>query len=126
MSSLAASPRVCAATRRPSLVYSSLCGLAGTAAYAASQWGMVVVLARLGDPVLVGHCAVAVALTAPPLMLSNLQLRQVVAADAEGRWRRAACWKLRLAATSGTLGIVALLAGGAGLMVARTLRRRLA
>lgn len=54
---------------------------AGNAVYAASQWGMVSVLAKLGSPELVGQYALGVAVTTPVLMLAQSNLRSVIATD---------------------------------------------
>ncbi|MDI6852069.1 MAG: oligosaccharide flippase family protein [Deltaproteobacteria bacterium] len=56
--------------------------LAGNVVYAACQWGMLVVLAKLGSPEMVGQFALGLAITAPIFMFSNLQLRAVQATDA--------------------------------------------
>lgn len=55
----------------------------GNAVYAASSWGMLVVLAKLGDPEMVGQFALGLAVTAPVIMFTNLQLRAVQATDAK-------------------------------------------
>ena len=52
---------------------------AGNAIYAASQWGQLVVLAKLGTPETVGQIALALAICAPVIMFANLQLRSVQA-----------------------------------------------
>jgi O-antigen/teichoic acid export membrane protein len=49
--------------------------------YAASQWGMVAALAKLGTPEIVGQFALAFAVTAPLFMFANLQLRALLASD---------------------------------------------
>lgn len=51
----------------------------GNAAYGASQWLILVLLARLASPEAVGEFSLAVAIAGPVFMLSNLQLRTVVA-----------------------------------------------
>ena len=51
----------------------------GNLVYAACQWGMLVALAKFGSPELVGRFALALAVTAPVYMLTNLQLRAVEA-----------------------------------------------
>lgn len=56
--------------------------LSGNIVYAGSQWGMLVVLAKLGTPEMVGQFALALAVTAPLFMFTNLQLRAVQATDA--------------------------------------------
>ena len=55
---------------------------AGNVIYAGCQWGMIAVLAKLGSPEWVGQFALGLALTAPVLLLTNLQLRSVQATDA--------------------------------------------
>lgn len=56
--------------------------LVGNVIYAASQWGMLVVLAKLGSSETVGRFALGLAVTAPVIMFANLQLRVVQATDA--------------------------------------------
>ena len=53
----------------------------GNVVYAGCQWGMLVVLAKLGSPARVGEFALALAVTAPILMFTNLALRAVQATD---------------------------------------------
>ena len=57
--------------------------LAGNVFYSACQWGMLISLAKLGTPEVVGLFALALAITAPVIMLSNLNLRAVQATDAK-------------------------------------------
>jgi O-antigen/teichoic acid export membrane protein len=56
--------------------------LIGNAVYAGCQWGMLMVLAKLSTPETVGQFALALAVTAPVIMLTNLQLRALQATDA--------------------------------------------
>jgi O-antigen/teichoic acid export membrane protein len=53
----------------------------GYAVYAACQWAMVSVLARLATPEIVGQYALGVAVGTPILMLAQLNLRTVLATD---------------------------------------------
>lgn len=54
----------------------------GTASYAAWQWAMLLLVARLGSsPTDVGELALALSIAAPISILTNLGLRQVVATD---------------------------------------------
>jgi O-antigen/teichoic acid export membrane protein len=55
----------------------------GNLVYAGSQWGMLVVLAKLGSPEMVGQFTLGLAVTAPVVMFTNLQLRGVQATDAK-------------------------------------------
>ena len=56
--------------------------LAGNVGYAACQWAVLVVVARLGSAADVGRLALGLALSAPVMILANLQLRAVQATDA--------------------------------------------
>ncbi len=55
---------------------------AGNGVYAASQWGLVVVLAHLATPGALGTFALALAVTAPVFLLFGLNLRAGQATDA--------------------------------------------
>jgi O-antigen/teichoic acid export membrane protein len=54
----------------------------GNLTYAASQWGILVLLARLGSPEAVGQFSLGLAITAPVMLFAGLQLRSVQATDA--------------------------------------------
>lgn len=71
---------------------------AGNAVYAACQWAMLVVLAKLGSAESVGAFALGLALTAPVFMLAGLQLRGIQATDARASFRFADYLTLRSAA----------------------------
>lgn len=87
---------------------------AGNAVYAACQWGMLVVLAKLGSPEVVGQFALGLAVTAPVIMLSNLQLRSVLATDALSEYRFDHYFGLRVVTTAVALVIIAAIAASAG------------
>ncbi|MCX7593499.1 MAG: oligosaccharide flippase family protein [Fischerella sp.] len=79
----------------------------GNAVYAACQWGMLVVLAKLGSPEMVGQFSLGFAVTAPIVMFTNLQLRQVQATDAKQQYLFGDYLALRLIATGLALLIIA-------------------
>jgi len=54
---------------------------AGNIIYAGCQWGVLMVLARLGGPEMVGRFVLGLAITSPVFMLGNLHLRAVQATD---------------------------------------------
>ncbi len=60
--------------------------LAGNLFYAASQWLMLATIAKLGNTALVGVFSLALALTAPMFMLTNLQLRSVYVTEEEAEY----------------------------------------
>ncbi len=81
--------------------------LVGNVVYAASQWGMVVVIAKLGTPEMVGQFALAFAIAAPVFMFTNLALRSVQVTDAAHAYRFGEYLVLRLAMTALGLATVA-------------------
>jgi O-antigen/teichoic acid export membrane protein len=58
----------------------------GNLVYSGCQWGMLVVLAKLGNPGMVGQFTLGLAVTAPVLMLTNLQLRDILTTDAKNHY----------------------------------------
>ncbi|MEM7714291.1 MAG: oligosaccharide flippase family protein [Cyanobacteria bacterium P01_A01_bin.68] len=72
----------------------------GNAVYAACQWGMLVVLAKLGSPEMVGQFTLGLAVTAPIVMLTNLQLDIVQATDAKEQYAFSDYLGLRLIGTT--------------------------
>lgn len=63
-----------------------LWALAGNVCYAAAQWSIIVILAKRGDPTVLGRFALGLAITSPLLMFTNLQLRTVQATDVGARF----------------------------------------
>ncbi len=82
--------------------------LAGNVVYAGCQWAMLAVLAKLGTPGMVGRFVLSLAVTAPIIMFSNLQLRAVQATDARREYQFADYLGLRLVCT--LLAAVAIIA----------------
>ena len=86
----------------------------GNLVYAGCQWGMLVVIAKLGTPEMVGKFTLGLAVTAPIVLFSNLQLRVVQATDAKQQYQFGDYLALRLItnllALLGVMGIT--FAGG--------------
>jgi O-antigen/teichoic acid export membrane protein len=59
----------------------------GSLIYAASQWGILVVLAKLGSPEMVGQFTLGLAVTAPIILFANLQLRQIQTTDVQQKYQ---------------------------------------
>lgn len=78
----------------------------GNVVYAASQWGMLVVLAKLGSPEMVGLFALALAICSPIVIFTNLQLRNVQATDVKHGYLFSDYFGLRLVTISVALLIV--------------------
>jgi O-antigen/teichoic acid export membrane protein len=85
--------------------------VAGNLTYAACQWGTIVALTKLGNPDLVGQFALALALTAPAVVFSQLNLRAVQATDVRGEYAFPDYLAVRLVTTSLAIGLL-----GASLM----------
>lgn len=79
----------------------------GNVIYSGCQWGMLVVLARLGDAEMVGRFALGLAITAPVFMFSNLQLRAVQATDARQEYLFGDYLTARLLMSAAALLVVA-------------------
>ena len=77
--------------------------LLGNTIYAACQWAMLVVVAKLASAESVGSFALAFAVTAPVMMLSNLQLRAVQATDARDQFAFGHYLALRIVTIAGAV-----------------------
>jgi O-antigen/teichoic acid export membrane protein len=99
---------------RPRLSKSFSWTFTGNAIYGACQWGMVMALAKLGSPELVGQFALGMAICAPIWLFSNLHLREVQATDARRECRFGEYLALRLATAVGAILIISLVAYAAG------------
>lgn len=78
----------------------------GNFVYAACQWGMLVVLAKLGTPEMVGQFTLGLAVTAPVIMFTNLQLWAVLVTDAKNEYIFGDYLGLRLFMTGLALAII--------------------
>ena len=96
------------AVREPRLRTMFAWTLAGNVIYAACQWGMISVLAKLGTTVAVGQFALALAITAPVFMLTNLFLRGIQATDARNEFSFGEYFTLRTIGTVVGLAAIAL------------------
>jgi O-antigen/teichoic acid export membrane protein len=81
--------------------------LAGNALYAACQWGILISIAKLGTPAMIGQFALGLAVSAPVFMLTSLQLRAVLATDARDEYRLAHYFALRILGTAAGLILIA-------------------
>jgi O-antigen/teichoic acid export membrane protein len=70
--------------------------LAGNVFYAMSQWGMLVIIAKLGTPETVGKFSLGLAIVGPILEFANLRLRQIQATDAKREYLFGHYFALRL------------------------------
>jgi O-antigen/teichoic acid export membrane protein len=82
--------------------------LAGNLTYNACQWALIVALAKLGDSEMVGRFTLALALTAPVFMLTNLNLATIQATDARGEHSFGEYLGLRLVCSLMAVGVVIL------------------
>ena len=78
----------------------------GNVVFSACQWGLLVVLAQLGTPSVVGLFALSVALARPIFMFSLLQLQVILVTDAKRSYRFGHYLGLRILTTLLALGAV--------------------
>jgi O-antigen/teichoic acid export membrane protein len=82
----------------------------GNAIYAAGQWAILSLLAKIGNSEMLGQYALAIALTAPVVMLSHLNLRAVIATDVAQKHPFQDYLAVRLIATTLSLVSIGLIA----------------
>jgi O-antigen/teichoic acid export membrane protein len=105
----------------PSLGRNFIWTLSGNLIYAGCQWGMLVTLAKLGTPLMLGQFALALAITAPVFQLASLQLRTLQATDARHEYPFSEYLSLRLASTGAALVVmiaIPFVAGYRGMVMA--------
>jgi O-antigen/teichoic acid export membrane protein len=83
----------------------------GNVVYVACQWGMLVVLSKIGSPEIVGQFTLGFAITAPILIFTNLQLREIQATDAKQQYHFGDYLGLRLLSTGLALLAIAIITG---------------
>jgi O-antigen/teichoic acid export membrane protein len=84
--------------------------LVGNVFYSACQWGMFIVLAKLGTPEMVGVYALAVAIAIPITLFGKLQLQAVFITDVRNEYFFGDYLVLRLITTLATVVIITLIA----------------
>ena len=88
-------------SHKPSMKANFVWTLAGNIIYAASQWGILILITKLGTVEIVGKFALALAVTAPVIIFSNLALRAVQATDASHIYEFGNYLALRILTTLG-------------------------
>ena len=81
--------------------------LSGNLLYSACQWGIVVALAKLGNPGRVGEYALGMAVSAPIVLFANLQLRALLASELRDRFTFGQYLTFRLLSLGAALLLVA-------------------
>jgi O-antigen/teichoic acid export membrane protein len=92
--------------RLPSMRSNFIWMLGGHGTYAACQWGMLSIVAKLATTSVVGQFALALAISAPVFMFTNFQLRAVQATDAPSEFAVADYFTLRLLGSSAGLAFI--------------------
>ena len=90
----------------PSLKRNVAWALAGNLGYSACQWGVLVCIAKLGTAADVGRFALGLALTAPVITLTSLNLRLLQSTDARSDYPFSVYLSVRLIGT--VLGVAAI------------------
>ena len=95
--------------------------LLGNLVYTGCQWSMLMVIAKLGTPQLVGRFSLGLAITAPVITLASCQLRMVQATDARRDYSFSDYLTARLACLIPavvTIFIISILSGHSSVVVA--------
>jgi O-antigen/teichoic acid export membrane protein len=92
--------------KRPTLCADFSWTFVGNSIYAGGQFAMLVLLAKLIRPELVGQYALGLAVVYPVMMLTSLQLRAIVTSDARPQTHFGYYLSLRLLTTSLALGMI--------------------
>jgi O-antigen/teichoic acid export membrane protein len=79
----------------------------GNVVYSACQWGIVLILARLGSPEQVGEYALGMAVCAPIVLFANLQVRTLLASDVKEEFTFGRYLSFRLATLAAALVAIA-------------------
>ena len=85
--------------------------LSGNVLYSACQWGIVLVLAKLGTAAQVGEYALAFAVSAPVVLFANLQLRVLLASDVNNKFSFGQYLTFRSVSLAGAMVAVGAIAG---------------
>lgn len=88
--------------------------LVGNIVYAATQWGILVILAKNGRAEYVGDFTLALAITAPVMEFSNLKLREVLTTDAQNIYQVSNYFLLRIISSAIGLIVIILIIWGLG------------
>src|SRR5437762_10879550 len=88
--------------------------LVGNLGYSACQWGVLVCIAKLGTAADVGRFALGLALTAPVITLTSLNLRLLQSTDARSDYPFSVYLSVRLIGTALGLAAIAVLALAVG------------
>ena len=83
---------------------------AGNATYSFCQWMLVVALAKLGSPLMLGQFALGLAIASPVLTFTNLHLRAVQATDSRRQYRFSEYLGLRIMTTAAGWLVIVLIA----------------
>ncbi len=84
----------------------------GRVVYAMCQWGILMILAKLGSPEMVGQYSLALAITAPVFAFFNLKLDALLATDARNEYPFTDYFRLRLITSSLALTLILCIAFG--------------
>jgi O-antigen/teichoic acid export membrane protein len=78
------------------LFWNSVAALLARVAYAAGQWGQLIIIARFTNPGVVGEYGLALAVTTPVFAFLSLDLRALAATDSRGHFAASEYVSLRL------------------------------
>jgi O-antigen/teichoic acid export membrane protein len=86
----------------------------GNVIYAGCQWGLLMLLVKLTNPEAVGQFTLGIAVTAPIILFSNLQLRSIQSTDVQQTYPFVDYFVLRVFSTLLAIVVIISLIGGVG------------
>ncbi len=107
-------PEATGSTDRPGLPWNVSWNVAGNVVNAVCQWGVIALMAKLGNPAMIGQYALGLAISLPVVMLTNMQLSTVEAVDLRSEFSDAEYLQVRLISASLTFCVIVGIASVAG------------
>lgn len=97
------------ATKHLTLKKNFLWTLISNIIYAFSQWLILIIIAKIGTPEMLGKFSLGLAITAPIFLFTNLQLRAIQATDAKSLYKFEYYFTLRLISGIVAMSIISIL-----------------
>ena len=109
-----AGPERTGAVERPGLPWNVSWNVAGNVVNAACQWGVIALMAKLGNPAMIGQYALGLAISLPVVMLTNMQLSTVEAVDLRSEFSDSEYLRVRLISACLAFTVIVAIASAAG------------
>lgn len=92
-----------------SLKQNSIWNISGSLFYAVTQWGLLIAIAKFGNPEMVGVFTLGLALAAPIMLFFNLNLRIALVTDNKNEYKFSQYWTSRLISSGAFIVIISII-----------------